>query len=46
MIEMLKSKTVIAFIIIFLGIVLISTPSTKLENSQEFNEEYISSNLK
>ena len=44
--EMLKSKTVIAFIVIVLGIVLISTPSTKLENNQEFNDEYISFNLK
>ncbi len=46
MIEMLKDKTVIAFVIIFLGIILISTPSTKLENTYEFNEEYVSSNLK
>ncbi len=44
--EMLKSKTVIAFVAIVLGIALISTPSTKLENNQEFNEDYIISNLK
>lgn len=44
--EMLKSKTVIAFVTIVLGIALISTPSTKLENNQEFNEDYIISNLK
>ena len=43
---MLKSKTVIAFIIIFLGIVLISTPSTKLENNQDLDECYMSSYLK
>ena len=28
--EMLKDKTIIAFIIIMLGITIISTPSTKL----------------
>ncbi len=44
--EMLKSKTIIAFVVIVLGLALISTPSTKLENNQEFNEEYISANLK
>lgn len=44
--EMLKSKTVIAFVVIVLGLALISTPSTKLENSQEFNDDYISVNLK
>ena len=44
--EMLKSKTIIAFIVIVLGLALISTPSTKLENNQEFNEERISANLK
>ena len=44
--EMLKEKTIIAFIVIVLGIVLISTPSTNLENNQKFSEESVFVNLK
>ena len=44
--EMLKNKTIIAFIVIMLGITIISTPSTKLEETKDINEDYISCNLK
>ena len=44
--EMLKDKTIIAFIVIMLGITIISTPSTKLEETKDINDEYISCNLK
>ena len=33
--EMLKNKTIIAFIVIMLGITIISTPSTKLEETKD-----------
>lgn len=39
--EMLKSKTVIAFVIIILGLVFISTPSNKMEDNQKLNNGYI-----
>ena len=44
--EMLKNKTIIAFIIVMLGIIIISTPSTKLEETKDITEEYITYNLK
>ena len=44
--EKIKNKTIIAFIVIMLGITIISTPSTKLEETKDITEEYISYNLK
>lgn len=39
MIEMLKSKTIIAFIIIVLGATFISVPSNKLDINNNYNVE-------
>ncbi len=44
--EMLKNKTIIAFVVIMLGITIISTPSTKLEQTKDITEDYVSYNLK
>ena len=44
--EMLKNKSIIAFIVVMLGIVVISTPSTKLEDTKEMNDDYVSYYLK
>ncbi len=44
--EMLKSKTIIAFIVIILGIAFISSPSTKLDDTNTIEQEYVSYNLK
>lgn len=44
--EMLKSKTVIAFIVLVVGISFIGGNSTKLERSTEsIDKEYISYNM-
>ena len=44
--EMLKSKSILAFVLIVVGFSLISFPTTKLEDSQNLDEEYLSYNLK
>ena len=44
--EMLKNKTIIAFVVIMLGITIISTTSTKLEQTKDITEDYVSYNLK
>ena len=45
--EMLKSKTIIAFIMIVLGICFIGGTNSKLEESnQSIQEDYLSYNLK
>lgn len=45
--EMLKNKTILAFVLIVLGIVFISTPSnTVLESDEVLHDEYIVYNLK
>lgn len=44
--EMLKSKSILAFVLIVLGFAIISVPTTKLEDTQNLNEEYLSYNLK
>ena len=44
--EMLKSKTIIAFIVIILGIAFIRSPSTKLDDTKDIDQEYVSYNLK
>jgi len=41
MIEMLKSKTIIAFIVIMLGITFISIPNNNLENTEQINNDYV-----
>lgn len=46
MIEMLKSKTIILFIVMVLGISLIASPTTKLENNETLNEDYVTYNMK
>lgn len=43
--DMLKSKSIIAFIVIMLGIVLVASPTEKLE-SETLNEEYVYLNIK
>lgn len=43
--EMLKSKTIIAFICLVLGVVMVSSPSNKLEDEQ-IEQEYLVCNLK
>lgn len=43
--EMLKSKTILLFIVIMLGFILFSNPSTKLEDDK-VNESYLSYNIK
>ena len=45
MIEMLKDKSIIAFIVIMLGVTLIATPTNKLE-SDTVHEEYVYANIK
>lgn len=44
--EMLKDKIIISFIIIMLGITIISTPNVKLEETDNLTDDYISYNLK
>lgn len=43
--DMLKSKSIIAFIVIMLGITLIASPTNKLEQESNHNE-YVYSNIK
>lgn len=43
--EMLKSKSIIAFIVIMLGIALVASPTNKLE-SDNIHEEYVYANIK
>jgi hypothetical protein len=43
--DMLKSKSIIAFIVIMLGITFVASPSNKLE-SDNVHEEYVYSNIK
>lgn len=44
--EMLKSKTIILFIVIMLGITFISSHQAKLEDSKAIEESYLTYNLK
>lgn len=43
--EMLKSKSIIAFIVIMLGVTLVASPTNKLENDT-VHEEYVYANIK
>lgn len=45
MMEMLKSKSIIAFIIIMLGIAVVACPTNKLEE-ENLNKEYVYANIK
>jgi len=44
--EMLKSKTIIVFVIIILGITFIGSTDTKLEDNTVLEESYLTCNLK
>lgn len=44
--EMLKSKTIILFIVIMLGITVVSSHQAKLEDSKAIEEGYLVYNLK
>ena len=43
--DMLKSKSIIAFIVIMLGITFIASPTNKLEE-ETIHEEYVYANIK
>jgi len=44
--EMLKSKTIILFVVVMLGITVIGSHQAKLEDSKTINEDYLVYNLK
>lgn len=44
--EMLKSKTIIAFVVIVLGIAFIGSTDTKLEDNTTLEESYLTYNLR
>ena len=46
MMEMLKSKTIILFIVIMIGITFISSHQAKLEDNKYIEESYLTYNLK
>jgi len=45
MMEMLKSKSIIVFIIFMLGVALAYCPTNKLDNN-DVNQEYVYANIK
>ncbi|MEG2322218.1 MAG: hypothetical protein RSB71_01890 [Bacilli bacterium] len=46
MLEMLKSKTIILFVVLVFGLVFIGGSNNKLEDSKTINEHYLAYNLK
>lgn len=44
--EMLRSKTIILFIVVILGITFVSSHQAKLEDSKAIEESYLVYNLK
>lgn len=44
--EMLKSKTIILFIVIMLGVTFVSSHQAKLEDNKVIDESYLVYNLK
>lgn len=43
--DMFKSKSIIAFIVIMLGITFVATPTNKLDNN-DIHDEYVYANIK
>ena len=43
--DMLKSKSIIAFIVLMLGLTLVACPTNKLED-ENIHDEYVYSNIK
>jgi len=46
MMEMLKSKTIILFIVMMVGITFVSSHQTKLEDNKQIEESYLTYNIK
>ena len=44
--EMLKSKTIILFIVIMLGVTIVGSHQAKLEDSKTIDDNYLVYNLK